>query len=176
MASTLEPVAALSEMLRACWCCESGMWCTGVSSTNTDKIIQDLMQSHSPTHWLRWGSTHIKPWWQLVFCDRSTSQSDNTLSFDIISYHIISFASSQRPRLTGDSGNLQVSYFGHPCYGRPGDKSLRHACVYKCSLAEDDGRNRLEDEHIWCKANNFWGQMLGSPCEDDAVVSQLRWK
>lgn len=38
------------------------------------------------------------------------------------------------PRLQ-DTGHVDVSYFGHPCYGRPGDTTLKYACVYKCRVA-----------------------------------------
>eukprot|EP00928_Gymnodinium_smaydae_P002317 TRINITY_DN10828_c0_g3_i1.p1 TRINITY_DN10828_c0_g3~~TRINITY_DN10828_c0_g3_i1.p1 ORF type:complete len:1597 (-),score=337.82 TRINITY_DN10828_c0_g3_i1:34-4824(-) len=44
---------------------------------------------------------------------------------------------------------VSVSYFGHPCYGNPGDRTLRHACLFKC-------------------------QMLGEPCDDDQVAHVLR--
>ncbi|CAK9112711.1 unnamed protein product, partial [Durusdinium trenchii] len=49
----------------------------------------------------------------------------------------------------GEGSSIDISYFGHPCYGRPGDKTLKHACVYKC-------------------------QMLGSPCEDDPIAELLK--
>ncbi|CAE7244817.1 unnamed protein product, partial [Symbiodinium pilosum] len=44
---------------------------------------------------------------------------------------------------------LGVFYAGHPCYGRPGDKTLKHACVHKC-------------------------EMLGSPCDDDEIAEFLK--
>ncbi|CAE8673448.1 unnamed protein product [Polarella glacialis] len=56
-------------------------------------------------------------------------------------------AASLIPGFAGTS--ISVTYFGHPCYGRSGDKTLRHACIYKC-------------------------EMLGSPCGDDAVADVLK--
>ncbi|CAE7393356.1 unnamed protein product [Symbiodinium natans] len=52
-------------------------------------------------------------------------------------------------RRSGMEGGLGVFYAGHPCYGRPDDKMLKHACIHKC-------------------------QMLGSPCEDDEVAEFLK--
>jgi len=49
----------------------------------------------------------------------------------------------------GTATPTSVAYFGHPCYGSPGDKSLRHACIFKCN-------------------------MLGEPCMDDAVADVLK--
>ncbi|CAE7232852.1 unnamed protein product [Symbiodinium sp. CCMP2592] len=52
-------------------------------------------------------------------------------------------------RRSGLEDGLDVFFAGHPCYGRPGDKTLKHACIHKC-------------------------QMLGSPCEDDEVAEFLK--
>ncbi|CAL1167539.1 unnamed protein product [Cladocopium goreaui] len=95
------------------------------------------------------GSWLPKP--QLGFKPQKPLQSLQIAAFGL---HVASTlepvaALSEALRTSNPDGNLQVSYFGHPCYGRPGDKSLRHACVYKC-------------------------QMLGSPCEDDAVADMLK--
>lgn len=42
-----------------------------------------------------------------------------------------------------------VAYYGHPCYGDPKDKALKHACEHKC-------------------------QMFGNPCDDDRVAEVLK--
>ena len=61
-------------------------------------------------------------------------------------------------------GGLGVFYAGHPCYGRPGDKTLKHACVHKCREPSSCRRQVFEYVQPWAR-----GEMLGSPCDDDEI-------
>eukprot|EP00435_Cladocopium_sp_Y103_P011207 s4210_g2.t3 len=115
-------------------------------SSSDCHVLFDMNDYISRPHEGSWRTTP-----QLDFKPQKPLQSLRIAAFGL---HVASTlepvaALSEALRTSSPDGNLEVSYFGHPCYGRPGDKSLRHACVYKC-------------------------QMLGSPCEDDAVADILK--